>query len=300
MSESSGSNRLLNISLVLLGLLVIILLLAAVFLGWQYVELNKSIIEKETIIMKQNFQKDSLNNEIDELKNEIRIQQDRFNLDAENALNQLENLRVNLKSTGGENISFYKKEIKKLKEELANYQQKISTFDSKELDYQKQLEQFKSDMRTLEAKNQVLQSEKQELNTKVETGAVLQISAINCKSYFVSKKGKEKEIAKAGKVNKLECCFTIFRNKLAEKGNRTAYLVIKKPGGNVIKTQRSEFFETNNGMVNYSSKQEFAFQGDNTEVCISVDLDEELDKGKYIMEVYIDKQFTSEQTIELK
>lgn len=300
MSDSSSSNKLLNISLVLLGVLAIILLFTAGFLGWQYVELNKVVVERETLIMKQNFQRDSLTNEIEELKNEIRLQQDRYNLDVETAMGQLESLKVNLKSTGGGNLSYYKSEIKKLKEEVSNYQQKISTFESKELDYQKQVEQYKSDLRTLEAKNQVLQGEKQELNSMVETGAVLQISAINCKSYFVSKKGKEKEIAKAGKVNKLECCFTVFRNKLAVKGDRVAYLVIKTPSGKVIKTQRSEFFETNNGMINYSGKQGFVFQGDNTEICIAVDLDEELDKGKYIMEVYLDKQFTSEQTIELK
>lgn len=300
MQQNSNSNKLLNISLILLGILAVVLLFAAMFLGWQYVNLNNSIVEKENIIMKQNLQKDSLALEIEELKSELRVQQDLYNVEVESVIGQLENLKVNLRSTGDGNIGHYKAEIKKLKEEIAQLKQNVSVHETEELNYKQQIEKLMYNISQLENKNKELEGEKQVLNTKVETGAVLQISAIECKSFFVSKKGKEKEIAKAGKVNKLECCFTVFKNKIAEKTPRTAYLIIKKPDGEILKSEHSDFFETSTGLMNYTAKKQFQFQGENVEVCISVDLKDDLDKGKYAMEVYIDNAFTSEQTIDLK
>lgn len=300
MSTQPKSNTLLNLLLVLLGILAALLLSAAIFLAFQYKNLNDELVVKDSIIETHEQTLDSLYIEIENLKTELRLQQDKYNVDVEEVVGQLESLKVSLKSSGGGNISAYKAQVKTLKEEVAGWEKKSEDWATQVANLQMQIKTLESNNQVLNTQNQSLASEKENLNKKVETGAVLQISSIDCKSFYVSKKGKEKELTKAGKVNKLECCFTIFRNKLAEKSDRTAYLVIRKPNGDVVRASETSVFETSSGLVNFSAKKNFSFNGENTDLCISVDLSEDLEKGSYLMEVFIDGTFSSEQTIDLK
>lgn len=299
--KTEKKNSLINLVLILLGILALLLLAGSLFLGWQYLQLNNEVSRQEQVIERQNIQKDSLQNEIEFLKTEIRKQQDLHNVEVENVIGQLENLKVSLRSnSGGESLNKYKAEVKRLKEEIATFQEQAEAWRLEEAEYKQQLDIARSDMKVLDSQNQSLESDKKMLTEKVESGAVLQISDIAAHAFFVNKKGKEKALDKARKVNKLECCFTVFRNSIAEKGERTAYLIIKEPGGKIIKSDKSALFESTGGLMNYTAMSTFNYDGQDTKLCIDIDLKDDLEKGNYLMEVYIDKNYTSEQKIELK
>ncbi|MBL0911725.1 MAG: hypothetical protein IBJ09_05075 [Bacteroidia bacterium] len=300
--RSTSSSSIVPVLTILLGALSILLLFAAVFLGWQYLALNKEVGIKEKAVVAAKAERDSLALEIKNIEDELRRQKDFHNVEVDDYMGQIESLKVRLNSNpgGGGNSSSLKREIKLLKEELETKNNQLAEWLKKEQDWNQAMEKLKQQLLDKETENRQLAADTAKLGEQVKTAAVLQISSIQCKAVSVNKKGKEKDQAKAVKVNRLECCFTVFRNQLAGKGSKEAYLVIKNPAGDVLSGATRETFESASGLQNYSASAGFDFNGGNQNLCIPFDTEKDLKPGKYLMQVYIDKNKTAESLIQLK
>lgn len=299
--HSSSSSSLGSVLTILLGALSVLLLFAAVFLGWQYLALNKELGLKESALISEKAQKDSLGVELKNLEDQFRRQKDFHNVEISDYEGQIADLKVRLSSnTGGGNTSYLKKEIRRLKSELDSANAKLAEWMRKEQDWNLAMEKLKQQLQEKEATNRKLSDDNTQLGEKVKTASVLQISSIQCKAVSVNKKGKEKNQARAVRVNRLECCFTVFKNQLAGTGSKEAFLVIRDPKGEVLSDASKATFETAAGIENYSATETFDFNGSNKEICIPFDTEKDLKPGKYLMQVYIDKNKTAESLIQLK
>lgn len=299
--RSQSSSSLVPVLTILLGALSILLLFAAVFLGWQYLALNKELGAKESALVVEKAGKDSLMVEIQNLEDQLRRQKDDYNVEIDDYLGQIQNLKVKLNTgSSGGNTAYLKKEIRRLKSELDSASARLAEWGRKEEDWNVAMEKLKQQLLEKETDNRRLNDENGKLDEKVKTASVLQISSIHCKAVSVNKRGKEKDQAKAVRVNRLECCFTVFKNQLAENGTKEAFLLIRDPEGDILTGASRETFETASGLQNYSASGQFEFKGENQEICIPFDTEKKLKPGKYLMQVYIDKNKTAESLIQLK
>lgn len=191
----------------------------------------------------------------------------------------------------------------KLKAELVQLRQlKDSYFE--------QIDQLISENKELKAQNEILQAsvgglkvEKSALENKVTMAAQLKAEYVKVTSYKKKGNGKFVESSTAKRTNKLDVCFTIMDNAVAEKGNRMAYVVIKEPSGKVLAGySKATFNEANTGEeIMATASQKVDYTGAKQNVCIGYENDERiLTSGTYSCFLYIDGHLIGETAYILK
>jgi hypothetical protein len=135
-----------------------------------------------------------------------------------------------------------------------------------------------------------LESERNVLGKKVDIASAVKVSNIQVKSVSVTSSGKEKEKARAKKVDKLNICFTAEANEVVEAGQETFYIIVTDPtgvplyletlGSGVVtdKKKGEDFRYTTTATTNYSN--------DATQACGVWQPGQNFVKGKYKVDVY--------------
>jgi hypothetical protein len=135
-----------------------------------------------------------------------------------------------------------------------------------------------------------LEAERTQLSKKVDIASAIRVRNITTKSVMVKSNGKEKSKSRAGKVDKLNICFTTEPNEVVPSGEETFYLRIVDPSGAPLaieslgsgvsqdKRNESDFRYTTTATCNY--------QNGETEVCGGWQPGQNFTKGKYKVEVY--------------
>lgn len=191
----------------------------------------------------------------------------------------------------------------KLKAELSQLRQlKDSYFE--------QIDQLISENKELKAQNEILQAsvgglkvEKSALENKVTMAAQLKAEYVKVTSYKKKGNGKFVESSTAKRTNKLDVCFTIMDNAVAEKGDRMAYVVIKEPSGKVLAGySKATFNEATTGEeIMATASQKVDYTGAKQNVCIGYENDERiLTSGTYSCFLYIDGHLIGETAYILK
>ena len=100
----------------------------------------------------------------------------------------------------------------------------------------------------------------------------------------------ESKTTRAKRVDKIQICFTLAENIVAEKGNRNLYVRITTPGGQVLAKGTGEeyMFDFPEGRGYYSIKDELNYQGDELEKCIFWYKQEEMESGDYTVALFSD------------
>ena len=66
-------------------------------------------------------------------------------------------------------------------------------------------------------------------------------------------------------LTKLEICFTVLRNITAERGEKTIYIRINQPNGEVMSLSPENVFTFEENEIAYSAKKNIAYTGENTD-----------------------------------
>ena len=127
-----------------------------------------------------------------------------------------------------------------------------------------------------------LSSEKESLSDKVAIASQLDATAISIQAK--NKKGKEAK--KIADVKKFQISFNIARNVTAAAGNRTIYVRITKPTGEVLNGGGTFRFE--NRSLEYSIRKDIEYNGEETPVTVYWDVNEMLLAGQYRVAIFAD------------
>ena len=203
-----------------------------------------------------------------------------------------------------EHVAGMIKEIKNLKGSTSNYKKKVAALENRLQDYLKQIEELKAKNEALTVQNiQIktaldstqtintsLHSENKNLSSKVEAGSVLKAYEIAAES--IKLRGT-KEIATKNpkKVKKIRVCFLLSENAIAQAGNKTIYIRISEPGGEVIADSKDEshMFTFEGKQIVYTQTQEISYQNKAMDLCVYYDVKKELKKGSYTVDIFVDK-----------
>lgn len=180
-------------------------------------------------------------------------------------------------------------EIARLKKELATMREVLKSFVA-EIDslnrLNTQLMGENEDLRQQQAVQQQqissLSSEKASLSDKVEIASQLDATAIRISS--LNKRGKEAK--KTKDVRKFQISFNIARNVTAASGNKSIYVRILKPTGEVLNGGGTFDFE--NRRLEYSIRKDIEYNGEETPVTVYWDVNEMLIAGQYRVQIFAD------------
>ncbi len=180
-------------------------------------------------------------------------------------------------------------EITRLKKELATMRQVLKSFVA-EIDslnrLNQRLENENQDLRQQQVVQQQqishLASERESLSDKVAIASQLDATGIHVSA--LNKRGKAAK--KVADVRKFQISFAISRNVTAAAGNRTIYVRILKPTGEVLDGGGTFAFE--NRTLPYSIRKDIEYNGEETPVTVYWDVNKMLVAGQYRVQIFAD------------
>jgi len=294
LNEKSGKS--LTIALIVL---LVLLLGASAFLGYDFVKSSQVIKEQKEKIVLVTKERDEALNELAELKKnfeEIRVQNEELASQRDEALKKIAELEAQLRRaySGGESRGAgsaprgkVKQEIEKLKKE---YNEMLAQVDKLRAENAALKDaKFRADQELNNTKQQYeqLAATCKTLQEKVELASILKVAEIKAFASEVKKNGKEKISDKSSKANKIECCFKILENMVTEPGDKEVYFVTKNPGGKVL-AEGGGTFEYMGSQMGYSAKKVIYYSNKNVDLCMEFSPKSKLEKGTYKCEIYID------------
>lgn len=137
-----------------------------------------------------------------------------------------------------------------------------------------------------------LSSEKASLSEKVAIAA--QLDATNISLTLLDKKDKAMKKPKLKDCTKMQVGFTITRNVTASNGNRTIYVRIQNPGGNVL--GGGGMFPFENRQLECSARRVVEYTGEETSVSVYWPVTQMLEKGQYRVSIFADGHMIGSRT----
>lgn len=283
-----------------------ILFAVTCFLGYQlYTTKNTVIIQTKTI--------EQTNDDFAEAKKELVDVQGKYSdlsTDNKQLQSQLDGERERLadiseqleKAKGNAaEVSRLRKELKTIRNLIKSYLHQIDSLQVTNQRLTDENSKVKGDLETQKSNNNQLSKEKEDLNAKVEIGSKLK--TFNLFADGLNVKGSKSSVTtKARRCDKIRCSFTLSENTIAKKGERTVYMRITGPDGNVYNNgadENSTFTYKGQKLV-FSSKKAVEYNGTNKDLEMFFTKNDKFLEGKYIVEIYSEDAIIGATTVELK
>jgi hypothetical protein len=205
------------------------------------------------------------------------------------------------------NISSILKKKNASEEELAQAKQMIGELNGKVDGLFAEIEQLKGENKQLTSTNQQLNtektqltadkqnleqnlsttnSEKKQLEEKVDVASTLHASSIGIAAIKVSSNGKEKETSTAKRANLIRIGFRLDENRVTPTGTKDIFVVVTGPDGKAI-TEGATFNTREEGSKSYTSKVSVNYeQGKATPVSFDWRQNDAYKEGDYKIEIY--------------
>ena len=259
-------------------------------MGYLIYSLNKSNEENKQMLELAEMDKREMENEYADFArqyNEMKTQVNNDSLMAqlEQEQQRTQELLEELRRTKNNDAA----EITRLKKELATMRQVLKSFVA-EIDslnrLNTQLMGENENLRQQQVQQQqqisTLSEEKESLSDKVAIASQLDATGLHISA--LNKRGKEAK--KTKDVKKFHISFSVARNVTAAAGNRTIYVRILKPTGEVVNGGGTFPFENRN--LEYSIRKDIEYNGEETPVTVYWDVNEMLIAGLYRVMIFAD------------
>ena len=201
------------------------------------------------------------------------------------------------------------RKIKKQLTRLQNITQEYVTEIDQLYTENKRLKEENTQVKTALAESQVqsatLQQDKETLNKKINTAAVLKAYNIHARPIYFKRKGEEVITEKASRVTQIKTTFILSENSLIPAGPVNVYCRIAIPEtGRVLTPGAGDAFTFNyqDQKLQYSVKKTINYNGNSETIGLLWDLKEKdkAVKGRYVIQVYTDNLLLGESSFELK
>ncbi|TXE11710.1 chromosome partitioning protein ParA [Seonamhaeicola algicola] len=133
----------------------------------------------------------------------------------------------------------------------------------------------------------------------VENAAIL--GTVGLKGFGVIERtsGKLIPTERAGRTDKIRVCFTVAKNNLVQAGDQELYIQVIDPQNNILGLNEQVQFDGQT--LNYSTISKFNYENANLNVCeFVVKADEDFEKGRYVVNIYNEKDLVSTSEFTLK
>lgn len=184
-----------------------------------------------------------------------------------------------------------KAEIKRLSDELSTlrkilrtYIQQIDSLNTLNQELRAENAQITNQYNRTSRTLQQVSQEREKLSEKVSLAAQLVATNINAKA--VNDRGREQ--SRLSRSTQFVVSFTVTRNITAEPGERTIYIRIMTPDGNVLSKSSDNKFTYENSDILYSMRRVVEYGGEEIPVTMYWDIEEFLMPGTYKADIFAD------------
>ena len=195
----------------------------------------------------------------------------------------LEELRQT-KATNAAEITRLKKELATVRAVLRNYVAQIDSLNQINTKLEKEntivKQQYNEATRTIT----VLSEAKQKAEEKVLLAS--QLDAVGVTAIPYNKRGKEEH--KIKNVTNIVIKFTIAKNITTQTGQKTVYVQLLKPDGDVLLKEDFGTFDYENTSLYYSIKKYIEYDGEQQDVTLYWPVEEFLYAGAYRVFIFVD------------
>lgn len=134
----------------------------------------------------------------------------------------------------------------------------------------------------------------------VENASIL--NTVDLKGFGVIERtsGKLIPTERARRADKIRVCFTVAKNALVQAGDQELYVQVIDPNNNILGANEQVIFEEKT--LNYSVVSKFNYENSNLNVCefVTSNSDNDFEKGRYIVNVFNQKDLVSTSEFTLK
>ena len=284
--------------------LSILLLIVCAVLTWKVISFNNTVNVQNDTIVKVNEEKAQTIAKLENLKKEYE-QLSKDNEQLSTMFNEekahVEKLLEKIKKSEG-SMSKYKNQVASMEVRLKEYEQQIAELKDQNKELVQENFHIKTALDSTTVENKELTSKKEELTETVNKGSALTSYDINADGIFIRNKVKEIPTQRTKRVEKIRVCFTIGENAIAAAGNKTVYLRVAEPNGDILaQGQGDEFsFDFNGKKLQYSGKEQIAYNNKPVDVCLYWNKTKELTTGTYTIDIFADNNVIGTTTFKLE
>ncbi len=200
-----------------------------------------------------------------------------------------------LKSTNRKTILFYKNKIQELTRKtqrlmVANdslaKKNRLLTLENQDLEVQK--DSLSQNLEKQYQANDTLLQKNVDLSSKVALASQIRANGYAVSTFDKRKSGKFKPTDKARRINTFKVSFNINENPLAKERDVPVYVVVKAPSGDVLKS-KGFFTDATGERIAFTDKTDVPYHQSAVVTDVIIDVDDiKLEKGAYLVDVYID------------
>ncbi|MBQ9356736.1 MAG: hypothetical protein IJT98_05555 [Prevotella sp.] len=205
----------------------------------------------------------------------------------------LEELRQT-RETDAREIARLKRELKSVRAVLRDYIRQVDSLNQVNQSLRVENSQLSGQLQESARQNQNLQQERQSLSEQVAIAAQLDATAISMT--MLNKRGRAARRVRDCK--QLQVSFNISRNVTAQNGQRTLYVRIQTPAGDVLSGGGSFAYE--NRQLEYSMKKVIEYSGEETAVTVYWQVGEFLEAGDYHVSIFADGNMIGSRNFSLE
>ena len=187
-----------------------------------------------------------------------------------------------VKASDAREIARLKKELATVRAVLRDYVMQIDSLNRLNESLKQENTTVKAELEQRTQQVAGLSSEKASLSQKVAIAA--QLDATNISLQLLNKRGKDAK--KLKDCTQMKTSFVITKNVTASSGNRTVYVRIQNPGGNVLGGGGTFAYE--NRQLECSAKKTIEYTGEETPVTVYWNVSQMLEAGDYRVSVFAD------------
>ena len=288
--------------LIILGILVALIAIAAAVLGYHYFYTKPLLEENEELKELAELEKQEMESQYRDFDAQYEMLQSQLSNDS--LIAQIENERRHTqqlleelertKATDAAEIKRLKAEIASLREVLKSYIVQVDSLNRLNQSLSEENTQIKAQVAEQSTQISTLSTERNQLKDKVNIAAQLDATGF----WVTPKNKKSKDTQKVKDVKKLAFGFTIVKNVTAQNGQRIIYARILKPDNSVMGQKGTFAYE--NTQLEYTEKKYIDYTGEEEKVTMYSDVTEFLEAGTYKLFVFCDKQMIGQTTFTLK
>lgn len=288
--------------LIILGILVALIAIAAAVLGYHYFYTKPLLEENEELKELAELEKQEMESQYRDFDVQYEMLQSQLSNDS--LIAQIENDRRHTqqlleelertKATDAAEIKRLKAEIASLREVLKSYIVQVDSLNRLNQSLSEENTQIKAQVAEQSTQISTLSTERNQLKDKVNIAAQLDATGF----WVTPKNKKSKDTQKVKDVKKLAFGFTIVKNVTAQNGQRIIYARILKPDNSVMGQKGTFAYE--NTQLEYTEKKYIDYTGEEEKVTMYSDVTEFLEAGTYKLFIFCDKQMIGQTSFTLK
>ena len=266
------------------GYRVVIVLLAVILAGLSalYFNLNRQQQHDYELLK---IDRDSIQSNLGELISEydnLKYTNDTIAANLEKANEMMEQLKRERRWNYAK-IKEYQKEVGTLRAVMKNYLRQIDSLNHLNKQLIDENVSYRKEISTANMRADVAEERANELQNKVQQGAVLRARDIA----MVPLNARGKAVSRVKTAATLRVDFSVSANDLAAAGKRTIYMRITSPDGYLLSTESVPTFSFNGESLGYSASREIDYQNEDVDVSIFYN-GSGFVKGDYKVELFCD------------